>query len=142
MSSRGQLTCGRPGWRLAVSWRGSCPRRWVTSGGFKEQTLWPPRLGRRRTCTPAGARRAMGRCGPIAHVRWGHPQRHVRWRDERLARPQGPQKAMGAGALPVAEATYWRLSTGEPDRNPRRMGALDSSRGVSASRGAERSDAR
>jgi transposase len=60
-------------------------------------------------------------------VRRGHPQRHVSQIYERLARPKGHQKAIGAVARHLAEATYWMLIKGEPYREPHSRRALDSS---------------
>jgi transposase IS116/IS110/IS902 family protein len=65
-------------------------------------------------------------------VRRRHPQRHVSRRYERLARPKGPQKAIGAVARHLAEAAYWMLSTGEPYREPHGTRKLGSSTEASA----------
>lgn len=60
-------------------------------------------------------------------LRRGHPHRHVSQLYERLARPKGHQKAIGAVARHLAEATYWMLIKGEPYREPRGLRELDSS---------------
>lgn len=60
-------------------------------------------------------------------VRRGHPQRHVSHLYERLARPKGHQKAIGAVARHLAEAAYWMLSKGEPYREPHATRKLGSS---------------
>jgi transposase len=60
-------------------------------------------------------------------VRRGQPHRHVSQLYERLARSKGHQKAIGAVARHLAEATYWMLSKGEPYREPRGSWALGSS---------------
>jgi transposase len=46
------------------------------------------------------------------------PRRHVSRLYERIARRKGHQKAIGAVARHVAEATYWILSKQEPYREP------------------------
>jgi len=60
-------------------------------------------------------------------VRRRHPQRHVSRLYERLARPKGHQKAVGAVARHLAEAAYWMLSKGEPYREPHGARNLGSS---------------
>lgn len=52
--------------------------------------------------------------------RWRHPTRHVSRLSERVAQRKGDQKAIGAVARPLAEATYWGLTTREPYRDPQR----------------------
>ncbi len=47
-----------------------------------------------------------------------YPQRHVHRLYERLAHRKGHQKAIGAVARHLAEATYWILKKGEPYREP------------------------
>lgn len=46
------------------------------------------------------------------------PRRHVSRLYERIARREGHQKAIGAVARHLAEATYWILSKQEPYREP------------------------
>ena len=46
------------------------------------------------------------------------PQRHVHRLYERMARRKGYQKAIGAVARHLAEATYWMLMKGEMYREP------------------------
>ncbi|MFQ5829032.1 MAG: IS110 family transposase [Candidatus Methylomirabilia bacterium] len=50
--------------------------------------------------------------------RWRWPHRHVSRLYERVARRKGHQKAIGAVARHLAEATYWMLSKREPYREP------------------------
>ena len=47
-----------------------------------------------------------------------YPYRHVHRLYERLAHRKGHQKATGAVAVHLAEATYWILQKGEPYREP------------------------
>jgi transposase len=63
-------------------------------------------------------------------VRRRHPHRHVSRLYERLARPKGHQKAVGAVARHLAEATYWVLTKQESYRDPHQQGQLDSSTGA------------
>lgn len=51
-------------------------------------------------------------------VRRRYPHRHVSHLYERLARPKGHQKAIGAVARHLAEATYWMLTKQEAYRDP------------------------
>jgi transposase len=51
-------------------------------------------------------------------VRRRYPHRHVSRLYERLARPKGHQKAVGAVARHLAAATYWILTKREPYRDP------------------------
>lgn len=60
----------------------------------------------------------------VCRTRRTHAQRHTSRLYERIARRRGHQKAIGAVARHLAEATYWMLSKGEPYREP------DSSRGT------------
>jgi hypothetical protein len=60
-------------------------------------------------------------------VRRRHPPRHVSQLYERLARPKGHQKAVGAVARPLAEAACWVLTKREPYRDPRHPQDLGSS---------------
>jgi transposase len=53
--------------------------------------------------------------------------RHVSHLYERLARPKGHHKAIGAVARHLAEAAYWLLTKQEPYREPRRAHRLVSS---------------
>lgn len=55
----------------------------------------------------------------ICRVRARHPHRHVSGLYERIARRKGHQKAIGAVARHLAEATYWVLTKREPYREPR-----------------------
>lgn len=55
----------------------------------------------------------------ICRMRGRHPERHVSRLYERVARRKGHQKAIGAVARHLAEATYWVLTTREPYREPR-----------------------
>jgi len=48
-----------------------------------------------------------------------HRERHTSRLYERIARRRGHQKAIGAVARHLAEATYWMLTKGEPYREPR-----------------------
>ncbi len=52
-------------------------------------------------------------------VRGRHAARHVSVLYERVARRRGHQKAIGAVARHLAEATYWILTRREPYRDPR-----------------------
>lgn len=52
-------------------------------------------------------------------MRRRHPTRHVSRLYERLARRTGHQKAIGAVARHLAEATYWMFTKREPYRDPR-----------------------
>lgn len=56
----------------------------------------------------------------ISRNRRHWPQRHVSQLYERLTRGKGHQKAVGAVARHLAEATYWVLTTQEAYREPRR----------------------
>jgi transposase len=60
-------------------------------------------------------------------VRRRSPYRHVRHLSERLARPKGHHKAIGAVARHLAEAADWLLTKQEPCREPRRAPRLVSS---------------
>lgn len=60
-------------------------------------------------------------------VRQRYPHRHISHLYERLVRPKGHQKAIGAVARPLAEATYWMLTKREPYRDPRQSQKLGSS---------------
>jgi transposase len=53
-------------------------------------------------------------------VRRRYPQRHVSRLYERLARAKGHQKATGAVARHLAEATFWMLTKKEPYQDPSR----------------------
>jgi Transposase IS116/IS110/IS902 family len=76
-------------------------------------------------------------------VRRRYPHRHVSHLYERLARPKGHHKAIGAVARYLAEATYWMLTKQEAYWDPPlSTGAGIVHGGVSASWGAERIDAR
>ena len=55
----------------------------------------------------------------ICRHRRRHPKRHVSRLYERVARRKGHQKAIGAVARHLAEATYWVLTKREPYREPR-----------------------
>jgi transposase len=55
----------------------------------------------------------------ICRMRERHPHRHVSRLYERIARRKGHQKAIGAVARHLAEATYWMLTKREPYRQPR-----------------------
>jgi hypothetical protein len=68
----------------------------------------------------------------ICRHRRRHPTRHVSQLYERIARRKGHQKAIGAVARHLAEATYWILTKREPYREPRKPGLVHG--GVSASR--------
>ncbi len=68
-------------------------------------------------------------------VRRRHPTRHVSRLYERLARPKGHQKAIGAVARHLAEATLWMLTQGEPYRDPHHQEHLGSSTEASARAG-------
>jgi len=68
-------------------------------------------------------------------VRRRSPHRHVSYLYERLARPQGPHKAIGAVARHLAEATSWILTQQQPYREPSRAHCLVSSTGASARTG-------
>jgi transposase len=57
------------------------------------------------------------------------PQRHVHRLYERVARRKGYQKAIGAVARHLAEATYWILKKGEPYREPRTQKKVSSTKG-------------
>lgn len=57
------------------------------------------------------------------------PQRHVHRLYERMARRKGHQKAIGAVARHLAEATYWILKKGEPYREPRMQKKVSSTKG-------------
>jgi transposase len=65
-------------------------------------------------------------------VRRRYPPRHVRHLYERLARPKGHQKAIGAVARHLAEATVWMLTKREPYREPHSTLPLGSSTEASA----------
>lgn len=54
----------------------------------------------------------------ICQHRRKHPQRHTTRLYERLAQRRGHQKAIGAVARHLAEATYWVLTKGEAYREP------------------------
>jgi transposase len=60
-------------------------------------------------------------------VRRRYPHRHVSHLYERLARPKGHQKAIGAVARHLAEATFWMLTKREPYREPHSTPHLGSS---------------
>jgi transposase len=68
-------------------------------------------------------------------VRRRHPHRHVSRLYERLARPKGHQKAVGAVARHLAEATSWMLTKQESYRDPHHQVHLDSSTEASARTG-------
>ncbi len=55
----------------------------------------------------------------ICRHRRRHPKRHVSRLYERVARRKGHQKAIGAVARHLAEATYWMLTKQEPYQEPR-----------------------
>lgn len=55
----------------------------------------------------------------ICRMRGHHPERHVSRLYERVARRKGHQKAIGAVARHLAEATYWVLTKREPYQEPR-----------------------
>ena len=55
----------------------------------------------------------------ICRMRGRHPGDHVSRLYERIARRKGHQKAIGAVARHLAEATYWMLTKREPYREPR-----------------------
>lgn len=55
----------------------------------------------------------------ICRMRRNHPDRHVSRLYERVARRKGYQKAIGAVARHLAEATYWVLTKREPYHEPR-----------------------
>lgn len=55
----------------------------------------------------------------VCLLRRRHPHRHVSRLYERVARRKGHQKAIGAVARHVAEATYWVLTKRESYREPR-----------------------
>jgi len=55
----------------------------------------------------------------ICRIRTRHPQRHASCLYERIARRKGHQKAIGAVARHLAEATYWMLARQQPYREPR-----------------------
>lgn len=55
----------------------------------------------------------------ICRHRRRHPKRHVSRLYERVVRRKGHQKAIGAVARHLAEATYWMLTKREPYREPR-----------------------
>jgi transposase len=57
------------------------------------------------------------------------PQRHVHRLYERVAPRKGYQKAIGAVARHLAEATYWILKKGEPYREPRTQKKVSSTKG-------------
>jgi transposase-like protein len=107
---------------------GTTPRVHASGGKTRDGPLRPDV---NRDVTWAFVEAANASC----RVRRRHPHRHVSQRYERLARPKGPQKAIGAVARHVAEATYWLLSTGDPDREPRSRRALGSSTEASARAG-------
>jgi transposase len=54
----------------------------------------------------------------VCRMRRRHPRRHVSRLYERIARRKGHQKACGAVARHLAEATYWMLTRQEPYREP------------------------
>jgi transposase len=54
----------------------------------------------------------------VCRIRRRHPGRHVSRLYERKARRKGHQKAIGAVARHLAEATYWMLTRQEPYREP------------------------
>jgi len=54
----------------------------------------------------------------VCRTRRTHSQRHTSRLYERIARRRGHQKAIGAVARHLAEATYWMLTKGEPYREP------------------------
>jgi transposase len=60
-------------------------------------------------------------------VRRRYPHRHVSHLYERLARPKGHQKAVGAVARHLAEAVFWMLTKQEAYRDPYCPQELDSS---------------
>jgi transposase len=57
------------------------------------------------------------------------PQRHVHRLYERVARRKGHQKAIGAVARHLAEATYWILKNGEAYREPQQQKKVSSMEG-------------
>jgi transposase len=63
----------------------------------------------------------------VCRMRQRHPRRHVSRLYERVARRKGHQKACGAVARHLAEATYWMLTRQEPYREPRSSRRLGSS---------------
>lgn len=69
----------------------------------------------------------------ICTQRGRHPERHVNRLYERLARRKGHQKAVGAVARHLAEATYWMLTKGEPYQPPRCSQALPRKMSMEAS---------
>jgi transposase len=54
----------------------------------------------------------------VCRIRRRHPGRHASRLYERKARRRGHQKAIGAVARHLAEATYWMLTRQEPYREP------------------------
>src|SRR5262245_11313336 len=92
---------------------------------------WPLMRARLRASTPAVGRHASGRpaqtstaisSGPSSNAiclnRGRTPRRHVTRLFERVAQRKGHQKAIGAVARHLAEATYWILTKQQPYREP------------------------
>ena len=63
----------------------------------------------------------------ICRHRRRHPKRHASCLYERVARRKGHQKAIGAVARHLAEATYWILTRREGYREPPHRARSDSS---------------
>jgi transposase len=63
----------------------------------------------------------------VCRIRQRHPHRHVSRLYERIARRRSHQKAIGAVARHLAEATYWILTRQEPYREPSAARGLASS---------------
>jgi transposase len=103
-----------------ASYAGTTPRVHASGGKTRDGPLRPDV---NRYVKWAFVEAANASC----RVRRRHPHRHVSQLYERLARPKGHQKAIGAVARHLAEATYWMLSKGEPYREPRSSRALGSS---------------
>jgi transposase len=106
-----------------ASYAGTAPRVHASGGKMRDGPLRPDG---NRSVQWAFVEAAKASC----RVGRGHPPRHVRQLDEHLARRQGHQKAIGAVARHVAEATSWLLIQGEPYREPRSIRALGWSTGA------------
>ncbi len=95
-----------------AAYAGTTPRVHATGGKIRYGPLRPD-VNRylRWACVEAAS--------VICLMRWRYPARHVSQLYERVARRKGHQKAIGAVARHLAEATYWILTKREPYREPR-----------------------